>query len=319
MTERERMSKTLKLEKIGGRVPHFELEFFLTMEAFGRVHPSQLNFYQWGQMSAKEKSLHLNSVIDTHIAVAEKYKHSAIFLHPNPSDFNSIVEALTLLREKSGDEYFVMIHGDTTFSIPDGDEMMEFSYRLYHEKEKLHEEAKRRLDRAVERIIKTSYHKGLLDCYALCSDYCFNTNPFFSDELFAEFITPYLKELIDQCHRHHFFAIKHTDGNIMPILDAMLECKPDALHSLDPQGGVDLKYIKEHYGDKVCLIGNVNCGLLQTGSLEEVEQDVMRSLRDGMSDGKGYIFSTSNCVYTGLDLERYEYMHKLWQQYGVYE
>jgi uroporphyrinogen decarboxylase len=114
-----------------------------------------------------------------------------------------------------------------------------------------------------------------------------------------------------------FYSIKHTDGNIMPILDAMLECKPDALHSLDPQGGVDLKYLKEYCGDKVCLIGNVNCGLLQTGTDEEVKADVLRALRDGMP-GYGYIFSTSNCVYTGLPLERYRLMHRLWREHGVY-
>ena len=39
MTNRERFIRTLKCEKIGGRVPTFELVFFLTMEAFGRVHP----------------------------------------------------------------------------------------------------------------------------------------------------------------------------------------------------------------------------------------------------------------------------------------
>ena len=39
MTHREQFIKTLKCEKIGGRVPLFELVFFLTMEAFGRVHP----------------------------------------------------------------------------------------------------------------------------------------------------------------------------------------------------------------------------------------------------------------------------------------
>lgn len=48
----------------------------------------------------------------------------------------------------------------------------------------------------------------------------------------------------------------------MPILDQMVECGPDALHSLDPQGGVSLKKVKEMVGDKVALCGNVNCGLL---------------------------------------------------------
>ena len=44
MTHRERFIRTLKCEKIGGRVPHFELVFFLTMEAIGKVHPAHRNY-----------------------------------------------------------------------------------------------------------------------------------------------------------------------------------------------------------------------------------------------------------------------------------
>ena len=66
-------------------------------------------------------------------------------------------------------------------------------------------------------------------------------------------------------------------------------------------------------------MGNVNCGLLQTGTEEECRPDVMRSLREGMENGRGYIFATSNCVYTGLDLNRYEMMMDIWRKYGNYE
>ncbi len=45
----------------------------------------------------------------------------------------------------------------------------------------------------------------------------------------------------------------------------------------------------------------------------------MRSLKEGMENGRGYIFSTSNCAYTGLSLERYEMMIDLWRKYGNYE
>ena len=46
--------------------------------------------------------------------------------------------------------------------------------------------------------------------------------------------------------------------------------------------------------------------------------DVRRALRDGMP-GYGYIFSTSNTAYTGMPLERYELMHKIWREEGIYE
>ena len=61
ITPRETFIRALEHQPITGRVPHFELVFFLTMEAFGRVHYNQRHFNQWGQMSADRKSTRLNS------------------------------------------------------------------------------------------------------------------------------------------------------------------------------------------------------------------------------------------------------------------
>ena len=116
-----------------------------------------------------------------------------------------------------------------------------------------------------------------------------------------------------------YYSIKHTDGNIMPIVKQMADCKPDAFHSLDPQGYVSIPEVRKIVGEEICLIGNVNCGLLQTGSDEECKQDIMRSLNEGMDRGYGFVFSTSNCAYTGLALERYEMMVDLWKKHGNYD
>ena len=115
-----------------------------------------------------------------------------------------------------------------------------------------------------------------------------------------------------------FYVIKHTDGNIMPILDRLVDAGPHALHSLDPQGSVDIAEVKRLVGDRVCLIGNVNCGLLDSGTDKECIESARYALSSGMPGG-GYIFSTSNCVYTGMALERYELIRQVWLQEGLYE
>jgi uroporphyrinogen decarboxylase len=119
-------------------------------------------------------------------------------------------------------------------------------------------------------------------------------------------------------HQQGFYTIKHTDGNIMPILDQLVQCNPHALHSLDPQGGVDIAEIKRLYGRQVALIGNVNCGLMDTGTDEEVQSSARYALKHGMPGG-GYIFSTSNCVYTGMRLARYELILDIWRREGIYK
>lgn len=319
MTERERFIRTLKREKIGGRVPHFELVFFLTMEVLQKVHPSHRLYEQWNQMSTIEQKMQLNDMATCYIDIAEKYEHSAIFVHPNPGDIDNTIRLLEIIRERTGDKYYLMMHGDPTHSIPNGDEMEEFSVRMYEEPEELNDISKRRVEKCAEFAEKIHARGHLLDGFTLCADYCFNVNPFFSPSQFDELIVPYLKEIIEIYHGMGFYVIKHTDGNIMPIVDQMVACGPDALHSLDPQGGVDLAYIQKTYGDKIAMVGNVNCALLQTGTDEECAADVRRSLKDGMAGGGGYIFSTSNCVYTGLPLKRYEMMVDIWKTEGIYK
>lgn len=316
MTPRERFIAALERRPLTGRVPHFELVFFLTMEAFGKVHPSHRNYGQWLQMEEKERELHRRDMADIYIAMAERFEHSAIFIHPNPWGVEETCRLVDIIRERTGDRYFLLIHGDATFSLPDGRHMEAFSYRLADEPEKVHAEAAGMVDRAIRNAESYRKHGGL-DGFALCADYCFNTGPFLSPPLFSEFVTPYLARLTKAYRDLGFYVIKHTDGNIMPILDQLVETGPHALHSLDPQGGVDMAEMKRLVGDKVCLIGNVNCGLLDTGTDEEVIASTRYALQHGMPGG-GYIFSTSNCIYTGMRLSRYELMLDLWRREGNY-
>ena len=318
MTPRERFIRTLKCEPIGGRVPTFELEFRLTMEAFGRVHPGHRNYSQWDQMSRGEKRAHLKDMAQLYVDIADKYEHSAIMIVGEPGGVQDYCELLENIREISGDKYYITSHGDATWSIPDGTNMMEFSVMMYEEPEKLNEISARRVDASLEYARWLHDHGHLLDGFSLCSDYCFNVNPFFSPDMFAELIAPYLKQLIAGYRSMGYYSIKHTDGNIMPILKQIADCQPDAIHSLDPQGGVLIPEVRRATEDKICLIGNVNCALLQTGTEEECTADVLRSLREGMERGYGYVFSTSNVAYTGLPLSRYELMNRLWKEHGVY-
>jgi uroporphyrinogen decarboxylase len=321
MTPRENFILALERKQPEGRVPHFELVFFLTMEAFGRLHPCMRIFEQWDQMSEKERQLHRADIADLLVTIARTYEHSAIFFYPvhgwRESELKETMNVLDIIRDISGMDYFLMLHGDVSYSaLPAGGEMMDFVAEIADHPQNIKDRAKREVEERLK--IGEAYKKhGVLDGFALCADYCFNTGPFLSPTMFDEFVTPYLTELIAGYREMGFYTIKHTDGNIMPILDSLVSAKPHALHSLDPQGGVDIAEVKRLVGDKVCLIGNVNCGLLDTGTDEEVIESARYALKHGMPGG-GYIFSTSNCVYTGMKLARYELMLDVWRKEGNY-
>ena len=313
---RERFRAALERKPLTGRVPHFELVFYLTMEAFGRVHPDHRNYGQWDQMEEKERERHRRDIADLYISTAERYDWSAIYVRANPGRFEELVRLVDIIRERTGDRYFLLAGGDTTMGIPSGRNMEAFAALLADEPQRIKDEQSAKVTRALETAEKLKKHGGV-DGFAMCSDYCLNHGPFLSPAQFGEFVAPNLAGLCAGYRALGFKTIKHTDGNIMPILDQLVQAAPDALHSVDPQAGVDIAEVKRRYGDRVCLIGNVNCGLIDTGTDAEVAASTRYALKHGMPGG-GYIFSTSNCVYTGMRLSRYEQILDIWRKEGNY-
>jgi uroporphyrinogen decarboxylase len=174
--------------------------------------------------------------------------------------------------------------------------------------------------------MSVEYHKeivaGVLEAGAdgviFEDDLAFNTNTMMSPAQFDEFIGPYLKELVDVAHEKGGKALKHTDGNLWPILDRFVDIGLDGIHPLQPQGGMDLKKVKQHCGDKICLLGNIDCGeLLPNGTEEEVEQAVKQAIEDA-GPGGGYIISSSNTIHPGCKPENYIAMVRATHKYGKY-
>ena len=311
MTPKQRFITALELGQ-PDQVPTFELEFQLAPELLGKDFPDESG---WKDLSEKELDLKINQIAELYIEIAERLEHSAIMLvHPR-CDVELKLKAAKRVKELTGDKYFVLIHIDGTYAIPDGDEYLDFSYKLFDDPEGMKIAADHKVDQAIA-VCSKAVDAGI-DGVAECCDYCFNDGPFISPPMFREFITPYLTRLIQSVKDMGLYFIKHTDGNIMPIIDQIVQCAPHALHSLDPMAGVDIKEIKLKCGDKVCLIGNVNCALLQTGTDEEIRESAQYAIINGKPGG-GYIFSTSNVAFKGMELEKYLIIHEVWKMYRDY-
>ncbi len=308
MTPKERAIAALELREPDDIVPTFELVYFLGPEKFGHAKYDWVeNIRNLPTAEERERAYHWNAELSVMIASAYGYS----ILRGDP------VEIVQVFRKWGLDkEYLLCGEADGTMAIPNGENMVDVAIQLRENPKEMHERFRKGAEAAKEQGKR--FADAGAQAVTMCADYCFNVGPFLSPDMFREFVTPYLTEIIASHRENGLYVIKHTDGNIMPILDQLVEARPHALHSVDPQAGVDLAEVKRLVGDKVALCGNVNCGLLQTGTDEEVDEDILRSLREGMPGG-GYIFSTSNCAFRGLPLERYERMMELRREHGRYD
>lgn len=315
MTPRERMMATLRREPVPGRVPHFELTFCLTMEAMGKVDPMSREYRQWERMTARDQEAHRRDMAELLVGVARRYEHSAILVrHRIPGGIKGTLQIVNLIREMSGDEFFIMLGGDATFGRPLPNKMNAFCAWLRNDTAAAKREAASRVDRATEWADEVAENGGV-DAFGMSSDYGDASGPYISPGLFSEVVAPYLARLTAEYRARGFYTIKHCAGNIRPILDQILQANLHGLHSLDPQGGMDLASLKQEIGNRICLMGGLDTELLVSGTEEAVRSAARATLRAGMPGG-GYVFGTSDRIRAGVHLSLYEAMLDVWRQEG---
>lgn len=149
-------------------------------------------------------------------------------------------------------------------------------------------------------------------------DYAYKHGPVMSPRHFRELILPGLRRIVDAVHRRGKPFIKHTDGYLWPILQDLIEAGIDALHPIEPQAMMSLGEVKSKFGDRLCLLGNVDVTyVLPNGSASEVVADVRRCI-DEAAEGGGYILSSSNSIHNAVRIENVGVMVEAARKYGAY-
>jgi len=165
--------------------------------------------------------------------------------------------------------------------------------------------------------VKTAVRAGA-EIIILGDDYAFKQGPLMSPSQFREFILPGLTKVVQTGKREGAFVIKHTDGNIWSLMDMLVEGGIDAINPLEPDAGMDIGKVKRKYGNKLCLVGNIDCGyLLSHASVEKVIEAVRRCILEA-APGGGFIMSSSNSIHSSVKPENYMAMIKAAKKHGKY-
>jgi uroporphyrinogen decarboxylase len=149
-------------------------------------------------------------------------------------------------------------------------------------------------------------------------DVASNTGPLMSPRHFRTLFYPGLCRVMGGYKELGLYVIKHTDGNLWPILDMIVDSGIDCLDPIDPQAGMDLAEVKAKYDGRIALKGNVDCAhLLTFGTPQETAEATRRALAHGMPGG-GFICSSSNSIHSGVKPENYVAMMRTIRQEGRY-
>jgi hypothetical protein len=149
------------------------------------------------------------------------------------------------------------------------------------------------------------YHELGIDIIGVGGDFAGN-RPLISPEHYREFIMPELLMLTRRIHELGHRAVNASDGNLWSVIDDFLiGSGVDGYLEMDKHAAMELKPLKERFGDRITFVGNIDCGTLMTfGTPEDIAREAHKCLEDGWGDG-GHVFCCSNAITASVSMTNY--------------
>lgn len=324
MTPKQRFEAAMNFKQPDDYVAFMEIEFHIYEEY---IEKKPIVGYEFVKLSSAEKEKALYKNAEIMVETAEKAGHDAIkdiagYWEVSPGepallwlpDVESRLEQIRVLKKVAGDRFFILGSTGLSLAIPlFGEQLYEFIDDLYENPDKIKEQSNKMTSDAIE------FQKRLLDAGAdgilNACDVAFNNGPFLSLEMMDEFFFPNFNRWAEECNREGVISIWHTDGNLMPLMERILESGVRAIQCVDPIAGMDIVELKKNVNGRLALIGNIDCALIQNGSKGKIEEEVKRVVEGCKGDG-GFVLCGCNAIFKGIPAENYQVIVESRYKYG---
>ncbi len=121
--------------------------------------------------------------------------------------------------------------------------------------------------------------------------------PFLPPHLFREYVVRYTGPMVKAIQKHGGFARVHCHGRLRAILDDIVAMGADATDPIEPppQGDVELDYVRQRYGDRLVLFGNIELCDIELMEPVEFHKVVEKALAEGtQGQGRGFVLMPSS-------------------------
>ncbi len=227
----------------------------------------------------------------------------------HPARYEKIAEWLEKYREDFAVFARIRLGSASTFESMGLDV---FSVMLFEDPD-LVKEVHRRFSEWSARVVQ-HLNKMDFDFIWANDDHADNSSSWVNMEMYEEFVKPSQLLVTNEIKKPWIF---HSDGNLFPILDGLVTLGMNAVHPVQP-AAMDINRLKAQYGDKVCIVGNIDLDYTLTrGTPEETEKEV-RDRIEKIGKGGGYIISSANSITDYCKVENVLAMSRTLKQYGKY-
>lgn len=148
-------------------------------------------------------------------------------------------------------------------------------------------------------------------------DVAHNTGLLVNPKYLRKYVFPWYRKIGDVCRERGLGFVFHSDGDCSEIMDDLVDCGFQGFHPIQPNA-MDIVEAKRRWGDKLCLIGNINLdSTLTLGTPEDVRAEVYERIRT-IGPGGGYMVASSNSITDYVPLANMKAMIDATFEYGRY-
>jgi corrinoid protein of di/trimethylamine methyltransferase len=148
-------------------------------------------------------------------------------------------------------------------------------------------------------------------------DIAHNTGLLVHPKYLQKYVFPWYKKIGDVCRDRGIGFIYHSDGDCTEAMQDIVDCGFHAFNPIQPNA-MDIEVVKKEWGDKLCLIGNLNLdSTLTLGTPEDVRAEVYERIRT-IGPGGGFMVASSNSVTDYVPLVNMRAMFDATFEFGKY-
>lgn len=209
-------------------------------------------------------------------------------------------------RRAQAEGSLVVAHMPGAFDIPR--ELMgeEVGCLAYYEQPELMSDILATLTETTMRVLEPICEKLCIDQLAVHEDFAGKSGPLVGPVQIREYFQPYYRKVWDLLSsRGTRIFEQDTDGNINPVIPALLDCGLTSIYPMEPAAGMDIVQLRQTYGRRFAMRGGIDKHVLRQDRAairRELEYKLDPALRAG-----GCVFGLDHRIPNGTPLENYRY------------
>jgi hypothetical protein len=154
------------------------------------------------------------------------------------------------------------------------------------------------------RVLGPISERLTIDQLSVHEDFAGKSGPLVGPGLVREYFVPYYRAVWDLLRGRGARVFQQdSDGNLEPVIPALLEGGLNCLYPMEPAAGMDIVSLRERYGHRFATLGGIDKHVLRQGPAA-IRRELEYKLQPRMRTG-GAVFGLDHRIPDGTPLDAY--------------